>query len=165
MENRPILPQSAQTTPVLVETVGGEPRYNLVGAIVGGAIAALAAAALWGAFVAFTGLQIGFIGIVVGFIVGVGVKLGGRGANLAFGVVAAIFALGATVLGNMLVAASRVSTIIGVSFLEVFSPGNFSFVLNAFTRSFEVVDLLFYGLAVYGAFSAASREGARGIRS
>lgn len=167
MENRPILPESSQPqpTPLLVETVGGEPRFNLIGAILGGAVAAVIAAALWGAFVAFTGIQFGIIGIVVGFIVGYGVLLGGRGANLGFGVLAALFAVVATVSGNILVAASRVSTIRRIPFIELFSPSEFPFVWTSFIRNFEVVDLLFYGLALYGAFSAASREGAQGVRS
>lgn len=170
MENRPILPESSeasqpQTTPILVETVGGEPRFNLIGAILGGLVGGLLAAGLWGAFVAVTNIQFGLVGILVGFIVGYGVRLGGRGANVGFGVIAALFALGATVLGNIFVVANFVGRTRGESLLETFAPSELPFVMSAFTRSFEFQDLLFYGLAVYIAFNAASREGTRGIRS
>jgi hypothetical protein len=167
MENRPTLPESShpQTAPMLVETVGAEPHFNLIGAILGGLVGGLIAAVLWGAFVAITNIQFGLVGIIVGFIVGYGVRLGGRGANLGLGVIAALFALGATVLGNIFVIANFVGRTRGNSLLETFSPSELPFVISAFTRSFEFQDLLFYGLAVYIAFSAASRDGVQGIRS
>jgi hypothetical protein len=165
MENRPIVPPPSQTPPPLVETVGGEPRFNIIGALLGGAVGALVAAGLWGAIVAITGWQVGLLAIGVGIIVGIAVRVGGRGVNLLHGVIAAIFALGGTVLGNLFAVASDVMRIRGISLAEVFSPSELSFVTTIFTRNFEMIDLLFYGLAIYTAFSAASREGAQGVRS
>jgi hypothetical protein len=165
MENRPILPEPSQTPSPLVETVGGESRTNIIGAIVAGALGAVISAAIWGAIVAFTGWQVGFLAIGVGIIVGAAVRFGGRGANFIFGVIAALFALGGTVLGNFFAVAEFVSQFRGLTFFEMFSPDEIPFVINGFTRNFEIIDLLFYGLAVYTAFNAASREGAQGVRS
>lgn len=146
MENRPIVPEPSATPPSLVETVGDEPRTNVVGALIGGFIASVIAAALCGVLVALMGWQVGYFAIGVGIIVGIGVRTGGRGVNFLHGIIAALFALGGTILGNIFAIASEVSRIRGVSFLEMFSPSEFSFVMNVFSRSFEPIDLIFYDL-------------------
>jgi len=166
MENRPTLPEPSQPPPLLVETVGGEPRFNTIGAILGGAVGAILSAALWAVIVSVTNTQFGLFAIGVGLIVGVAVRFGGRGATLVHGGIAALFALVGTVLGNIFTVASVVGTIRGVPILEMLtSPDEISFVMSSFTRTFEVIDLLFYGLAVYTAFSTASREETRRVRS
>lgn len=165
MENRPIVPPTSQPPPPLVETVGGESRIRIIPAIVAGAASAFIAAVMWAAIVSITGWQIGFFAIGVGLIVGVAVRRVGNGASMALGVIAAIFALVGTLLGDFFAVATVISKFRGVGILEMFTADELPFALNGFTRAFDVINFLFYGLAVYTAFNAAGREGAQGVRS
>lgn len=130
---------------------------NLVMGLIGGLIAMLVSAIIWGAVTYFTEYQIGWMAIGVGFLVGVAVKFFGRGKSAAFGISGAVLALIGCVLGNLLFYSGIIAREESVAFLEVF----FFFLLSPaaaielFALAFDFMDILFYALAAYAGFSTA----------
>ncbi len=135
-------------------------EQSLPMAILGGLIASLVAAALWGVISYATKFQIGFMAIGVGFLVGYAVKFFGKGMTAVFGIIGAVFSLFGCLLGNIL------TTIIAASFEESVPV---STILTAFLTSptiiieilkatFSPIDLLFYGIAVYEGYRFSFRQ-------
>lgn len=130
---------------------------NLVMGLVGGVVAMLIGAVLWGAITYFTEYQIGWMAVGVGFLVGVAIRFFGKGKSLVFGISGAVLALIGCLLGNLLVYTGILAREEGAPFLDVFlffvtTP---SALLEIFKIAFDPMDLLFYALAAYVGFSAA----------
>jgi hypothetical protein len=138
-----------------IEQLDDQP--NLLLGLVGGVLAMLVGAIIWGAITYFTEYQIGWMAIGVGFLVGVAIRFFGRGKTMIFGVSGAVLALIGCVLGNLMFYSGVIAREENASFLEVF----FFFFLSPaasielFTLAFDFMDLLFYGLAAYAGFSSA----------
>jgi hypothetical protein len=134
-----------------------EDQPNLLMGLIGGALAMLVGAIVWGAVTYFTEYQIGWMAIGVGFLVGVAIKFFGRGKTLIFGISAAALALIGCLLGNLMFYAGIIAREQSVSFLEVFfllltTPAA---ALEVFAIAFDFKDILFYALAAYAGFSAS----------
>lgn len=126
-------------------------KQSLPMAILGGLIASVVAAIIWGVVSYATGFQIGFMAIGVGFLVGYAVRFFGKGVTTPFGIVGAVLALLGCILGNLFMASIFLSRLEGSSFLVVFfafltSP---AIVLEIFKETFSFMDLVFYAIAVY----------------
>lgn len=130
---------------------------NLIMGLIGGTIAMLVSAILWGVITYFTQYQIGYMAIGVGFLVGVAVRFFGRGHAIIFGLSSAALSLVGCVLGNLLFFAGAIAREEGASFLEVlvfllFTPAA---VIEVFAVTFEIIDVLFYGIAAVVGFRVA----------
>lgn len=150
-----MIDSSIPTTQPAIEQLDDQP--NLFLGLVGGVIAMLVSAIVWGAITYFTEYQIGWMAIGVGFLVGFAIRFFGRGKTITFGISGAIFALVGCVLGNLLFYSGIIAREEGVSFLEIFfflllSPAAS---IEVFTVAFDFMDILFYALAAYVGFSAA----------
>jgi hypothetical protein len=125
--------------------------------LIGGFIAMLVSAIVWGAVTYFTEYQIGWLAVGVGFLVGVAIKFFGRGKTLIFGISGATLALIGCLLGNLMFYAGIIAREQSSSFLEVF----FFFLvtpaaaIEVFTIASGFMDLVFYALAAYAGFSTA----------
>lgn len=130
---------------------------NLLMGLIGGGVAMLVGAMIWGAVTYFTNYQIGWMAIGLGYLVGLAVKYFGRGKSPIFGISSAALALIGCVLGNLLFYSGLIAREEGASFMEVF----FFFLLSPFaaielfTLAFEFMDLLFYGLAAWIGYTTA----------
>jgi len=134
-----------------------EDQPNLLMGLVGGTIAMLVGAIVWGAVTYFTEYQIGWMAIGVGFLVGIAIKFFGRGKTLIFGVSGAALALIGCLLGNLMFYAGIIAQEQGASFLEVLflllvTPAA---AIEVFTIAFDFMDIFFYALAAYAGFSAS----------
>lgn len=134
-----------------------EDQPNLLMGLIGGVVAMLVGAVVWGAVTYFTEYQIGWMAIGVGFLVGIAIKFFGRGKTLIFGVSAAALALIGCLLGNLMFYSGIIAREQSASFLEVFflllvTPAA---ALEVFTIAFDFKDILFYALAAYAGFSAS----------
>ena len=150
-----MIDSSIPTTQSAIEQIDDQP--NLLMGLIGGVIAMLASAVVWGAVTYFTQYQIGWMAIGVGFLVGVAIRFFGRGKTMIFGVSGAVLALIGCVLGNLIFYSGFIAREEGMSFLEVFffllvTPAA---TIEIFIAAFEFMDLLFYGIAAYAGFSAA----------
>ena len=130
---------------------------NLILGLVGGVLAMLVSAVIWGLITYFTEYQISWMAIGVGFFVGIAIQKLGKGKSLIFGISGAILSLLGCLLGNYLFyngilarewEAPYFSVLLAISL----DPAT---ILELFTMAFDIMDLLFYGVAAYIGFRAA----------
>jgi hypothetical protein len=150
-----MMDSSLPSTQSAIEQIDDQP--NLIMGWIGGVIAMLVSAGIWGAITYFTGYQIGWIAIGVGFLVGIAIRFLGKGKSLTFGISAAVLSLIGCVLGNLLVYAGIIARQEGASFLDIFfflllTPAA---AIEVFTIAFDFFDILFYALAAYVGFNTA----------
>ncbi|MFZ5885482.1 MAG: hypothetical protein ACOYYI_17065 [Chloroflexota bacterium] len=134
-----------------------ETESNLLLGLIGGGVAMLISAIVWGAITYFTEYQIGWVAIGVGFLVGIAVRFFGKGRSAVFGIASAVLALLGCVLGNLMFYSGVIAREEGISFMRVFfffltTPAA---LIEVFTLAFDFMDLLFYGLAAWVGYSAA----------
>jgi len=129
---------------------------NLIMGLIGGALAVLVSAVIWGAVTYFTEYQIGWMAIGVGYLVGIAVKFFGKGKTMIFGISSAGLALLGCALGNLLFYSGVIAREESAAFLEVFFFFLFSpaAAVELFTLAFDFMDILFYALAAYVGFSS-----------
>jgi hypothetical protein len=133
-------------------------EQNLAMGTIYGLFAALAGAAVWAGVTIATEYQIGWMAVGIGFLVGIAVRAGGKGIDQVFGVVGAVLSLIGCVLGNLFTVAWFVSQEFGVPASEVLSGLDPESAIELLSATFEVMDLLFYGLAVYFGYRYAFRQ-------
>ena len=131
-------------------------NQNLGMAILAGFGASLASAVLWAVITVATGWQIAFMAIGVGILVGFAVRFAGKGVDISFGIVGALFSLLGCVLGNFLTIYAVTAQAYGVGYFEIIGLIEFSLVVDGFVESMGVIDLLFYGFALYEGFRFAT---------
>ena len=124
---------------------------NLILGLMGGSIAMLVCAIVWGIITYFLEYQISWMAIGVGFLVGLAVRMFGKGKSLIFGVSSGILALLGCVLGNYLFYIGIISREWEVPFFRVLfvvtlDPAS---IIELFTAGFDFRDLLFYAIAAY----------------
>lgn len=130
----------------------GNSGQNLTLGVIGGIAAALAGAVIWAIITVATGYQIGWMAVGVGFLVGYAVRLLGKGSDALFGAAGAIIALLGCVAGNLLtvvILVSRQESIGVMTLLGRLTPG---LAVEILKETFQPMDLLFYGIAVYEAY-------------
>jgi len=138
-----------------IEQIDYDANYPL--GLIGGGIAMLVGAAIWGAVTYFTEYQIGYMAIGLGFLVGIAFRFFGKGHSMLFGLSSAGLSLIGCVLGNLLFYTGVIARDEGTSFLEIllFLVTNPLAVIELFTLAFDFRDLLFYALAAYVGFRVA----------
>lgn len=146
---------SITTTQPAIEQLDDQP--NLFMGLIGGVIAMLVGAIVWGVITYVTEYQIGWMAIGVGFLVGIAIRFFGRGKTIAFGVSGAVLALIGCLLGNLMFYAGAIAQEESMSFLEVFFLLllNPAATLEVFTLAFDFRDIFFYAIAAYVGFSTA----------
>jgi hypothetical protein len=135
-------------------------EQNLPLAVAAGAGGAFIGAILWALITYFTEYQIGWMAIGVGFLVGLAVRTFGKGLNKIYGIIGAGFSLLGCLVGNYLAVIFLIAKFESVPFLDVFltlvlSP---ALSLEIMVDTFQLLDLLFYGLAVYQGYRLSFRQ-------
>ena len=137
---------------------GAKPRPSLFGALLAGAVAAAIGAAVWGAITAFTGYQIGYMAIGVGFLVGIAVRMFGRGRQITFGLVGAIFAGLGCAAGNLFAGCIMLAKAQEIGIGEMLSLLDLDLASEIMGLMFSPMDLLFYGFAIWTGFKLSVIE-------
>ena len=143
-----------------------EQRPSLILGILGGTATMFIAAAVWGAVTYFTNYKIGWIAIGLGFAVGFGVKGLGRGKSVLFGLIAGVLSLIGCMLGNLLFYCGILAREYQMGLVDVLTrvltdPG---IVMTLFRVGFDVMDILFYGLAAYFGFQTVCGKQRTAVR-
>jgi FtsH-binding integral membrane protein len=133
-------------------------EQNLVVGSMAGLIAAVSGAAVWAGVTVVTEYQIGWMAVGLGFLVGIAIRTMGRGIDQVFGVVGAVMALVGCVLGNVFTIAWYISAQTGSSLMSVLTQLDMELVIDLITETFQVMDILFYGLALYFGYKYAFRQ-------
>ncbi|MBM3152361.1 MAG: hypothetical protein FJZ96_09220 [Chloroflexi bacterium] len=148
------------SAPHAVQTLDDQERQpSLLLGVIAGGIAMLIGAVLWGVITYATEYQVSYMAIGLGALVGVAMHKLGRGGSLTAGIIAALLSLAGCLLGNFFFYTGAISKSEGMPFLDVLfalviDP---SIVMEIFSAAFEIMDLLFYAIAMYVGFSVARK--------
>jgi hypothetical protein len=132
-------------------------EQSLLIALFAGFAAAIVGAIAWAAVTVATEFQIGFMAIAVGFIVGFAVRLG-NGIDKIFGILGAVLSLFGCVLGNVLSLIGFVSKQEHLSLADTIAGLDYGKLPQMLTATFSLMDLLFYGIAVYEGYRFSFRR-------
>lgn len=124
-------------------------NQNLVFGMAAGVAAALVSALLWAVVSASTNYQIGWMAVGVGVLVGLAIRWAGKGVDNSFGIAGAVISLLGCFLGNFLTAVVIVSRQESIPVMEILSRVNPEIFMGLTKDTFQPIDLLFYGLALY----------------
>lgn len=133
-------------------------QQNFPKAILVGIIAALIGAGLWAVITIATEYQIGFMAVGVGLLVGFTVRSAGNGIDQKFGILGAGLSLFGCLLGNYLTVIGMIGKYSGLGFMDTFTTIGFGGAISLLGETFEPVDILFYGIAVYEGYKFSFRR-------
>jgi len=135
--------------------MSGKLLLGTLGAIVGALLGAIA----WGAITATTHFQIGYMAVAVGFLAGYGMRTLGGGRDRADGIVAGVVALLGCALGNLLTVIIEFAphdnghrSIMELTAMVLANP---KLAWSLLMQGFNLMDVLFYALAVYAGYRTA----------
>ena len=131
---------------------------GLPGVIIAGIVAAVIGATIWAVITRLTGFQIGFMAIGIGILVGVTVRVTSDQGGMEMGLLSGGLSLFGVALGNLMAACAFIAKNNDLSFMHVLmdvltNPTTISRVMRGW---FSLIDLLFYGIAIYTGFQVAS---------
>jgi hypothetical protein len=135
-----------------------EAEADFVRGLLYSTVAALAAAVGWAAFAVLTTSMWAPVAVGVGAAVGYGMLKGGKGTTPTFGVAAAGLAVVAIVVGNSWAACGFLARANHLSVFQLIRTLPLSAYVGLTMETFELMDVLFYGLAVYWAYRAGVRQ-------
>lgn len=127
-------------------------NQNLVLGVVAGVVAAVIGAVIWAVITVATEYQIGWMAVGIGFLVGYAIRYFGKGTDTMYGVAGSIIALLGCIAGNILTMVILVASHEHVEVATLLSRLTPGIAVDLFKDSFEAMDLLFYGIAVYEAY-------------
>ena len=143
-------------SPEILEKLRMEQR--LIPGILSGLIVGLIGAILWGFITVATGYQVGYMAIAVGAGVGLGVRKFGRGIDKIFGFWGAVISLLSVLVGNFLGIIGILANAEGLGYIETLLMFDYSYLPEVMVDTFEVIDLLFYGIAMYEGYKFSFRK-------
>ena len=153
-------PEQGSVDPLILQAAMQRIRseQNLVLAVLAGGAAALLGASIWAAITMAIDYQIGWMAVGVGFLVGYAVKTFGKGIDRSFGIVGAAWSLAGCAAGNLLTVVGLISAQQNVPVMEILESLSPELVANLMRATFNPMDLLFYGIAVYEGYRFSFRE-------
>jgi len=132
-------------------------EQNIVMGGVAGTIAALIGAAIWAAVTILTDYQIGWMAIGVGFLVGIAIQFVGKGVDIQFQIMGGALALVGCLVGNLSIVVFLIAKQQGTPVLQIASNLDVNVILALLEKTFDLMDLLFYGLAAYAGFNYSAK--------
>lgn len=142
-------------SPEIFEKLKNE--QNLKSGILSGLVAGMIGAILWGAITVATNFQIGYMAIAIGAGVGFTVRKFGDGIDQIFGIWGAIIALFSVILGNFFSIIGFIGNELNLGFFETLFLFDYSYLPDVMYESFNVIDLLFYVIAMYEGYRFSFR--------
>ncbi|MDB5103759.1 MAG: hypothetical protein JWP91_1448 [Fibrobacteres bacterium] len=136
-----------------------ERKASLAKAQMAGAAAGFASALAWGLVTYAIQYVVGYFAIGVGVLVGYCVKRFGKGSGKVHGTVAGFYALLGCVLGNLFCLAFFVADQENLPLVRILFVVDFYEIFKAYLSEFDVMDLVFYGIAVSSAYKIGLNPG------
>ncbi len=133
-------------------------EQKLLPGVIAGVVVGILGAILWGIITVVTGFQIGYMAIAIGAIVGIAVRNIGNGIDKIFGYSGAIIAFLSVVLGNFLSIVGFIANANDLKFFETLVLIDYSYLPELMAETFNVMDLLFYGLAITAGYKFSFRK-------
>lgn len=128
--------------------------------LIAGIIAGLLGAVLWAVITVSTEYQIGYMAVAIGLMVGYSIRFIGKGIQPIFGITGAIISLVSCVLGNVFSLIGFFANSENIGYFQALGIVDFASIPAVMIDTFNPMDLLFYGIAVYEGykFSIISTE-------
>ena len=155
-------------SPITADSSSGTISY--IGAIIGGIIGAAIGGAIWAGVAIIGDVEIGFLAILVGALAGLGVNFGsGRVGGLPYQIIAVILATVGIMIGKYITVFHFVQLGVVQEFGQeawnefgytIFSGEYFNDFMSILPETFEILDILFFGLAIITAFGIPKRQDA-----
>ena len=133
-------------------------EQNFVGGILAGFAATIVGAIIWATITVATGYQIGWMAVGIGFLVGITMRAVGKGIDKQFGIAGAVISLVGCLFGNILSVSYFVAKAKGVGILDVLLTLNPASAFDLLVATFNPIDVLFYGIAVYEGYRLPFRQ-------
>lgn len=127
-------------------------------ALIGGSLAAIVSAVIWAIITVTTQYQIGYMAIGVGLLVGFSVRFFGAGIDKKFGYLGSTLSLLGCLLGNLLSQIGFIAEEQSLGYMETISYLDLNMIMSIMMESFQVMDILFYGFAIYEGYKFAFRN-------
>ncbi len=127
-------------------------------AVLAGLFAAILSAAVWAGFTVVTEYQLGIIAIGVGFLVAFFIRLAGKGLSIKFQLLGALLSFVGCAGGNFLTICYYIAQNEGLGFFEVFPLLDYSAMPEIMASTFSVMDIVFYGIAIYEGYRLSLRQ-------
>ncbi len=141
--------------PEIIEKLKME--QNLMFGIAISAIVGVACAVLWGIITVTTGFQIGYMAVGIGAAVGFTMRKFGKGIDQIFGYWGALLAFLSVALGNFLSIIGFIAEQEGMGLLETLFMFDYSYFPEVMMATFGIMDIVFYGIAIYEGFRFSFR--------
>lgn len=125
---------------------------SLIKATIAAIVTATIGALLWITISYIFRWQINYMAIAVGALVGTFVSKYNQSASLAAGVIAAITAALACVIGDFIITMQDISEHLEMSYSQIFEQYNTRDIMKAHLNSLDLYSCFFYGLALVIAF-------------
>ena len=133
-------------------------EQNLMLGIISGAIVGIAGAILWGIISVVSGFQIGYMALAIGAGVGFSIRKFGNGIDQIFGYCGAGISLVSVLLGNFLSIIGFIANSEGLGYFETLFVFNYSYLPEVMVETFSMIDLVFYGIAMFEGYKFAFRK-------
>lgn len=147
---------SDQQMQMAMDTLRSE--QNIVAGALAGLAAALLGAGIWAVVTVVTEYQIGWMAVGIGVLVGFSVRFAGKGIDQTFGIAGAALSLIGCLIGNVLTVTYFIALNEGMPFVDILVQLNFAITYELLASTFEIIDVLFYGMAIYFGFKYAIRQ-------
>ena len=141
---------------------------SYIGAIIGGIIGAAIGGAIWAGVAIVGDVEIGFLAILVGVLAGMGVNLGsGRVGGLPYQIISVVLATLGIMIGKFITVYHFVQLGVVQEFgQEAWNEFGYSILSGEYLQDFmailpetlEILDILFFGLAIFTAFGIPKRK-------
>ena len=130
-------------------------EQKLTRGIAAGLIVGIACAILWGVITVATEYQIGYMAIAVGAGVGFAIRKFGKGVDPILGYWGAGIALLSVFIGNFLSVMWIYAKEFSIGYVEILRLFDYSYLFPVMKESFQPIDVLFYGFALYEGYKLA----------
>lgn len=132
-------------------------EQKLIPGILSGVLVGLIGAMLWGYITVLTEYQIGYMALAIGAAVGFTIRKFGNGIEPVFGIWGAAIAFLSVVLGNIFSLIGFIANAEGLGLIDTLLRFDFSFLPELMSETFNVMDLVFYGIAIYEGYQFSFR--------
>lgn len=133
-------------------------RQRLLPGLLAGAIALIIGTGLWAMVSIFAGHAMGWLALAVGLLVGLSIQFFGRGMEPIFGWMGAALVLLGCAIGNVLAVCGLASQAENIPLLSLCASITPALALKLTQQSFNVIDLIFYALAIYSGYRFSFRR-------
>ncbi len=133
------------------------PHQDFFYAFIGSLLVSIVCAILWAVITVSTEYQIAYMAIGVGFAVGYATRFFGAGVDQIYGFTGAFFSLFGCLLGNLFSQVGFIALTQKLSYFETLTFLDLTTIVLIYEDTFNPIDLLFYGVAIYEGYRFAFR--------